>query len=87
LQRQGSLRISHGHEDKTNGTFGSKYYSINRSDRFDTIRDGRMLDTPNKRGDSVGMGSPRSILLNYCKSSHFEEWSASSIGQIGVKGF
>jgi len=35
----------------------------------------------------VGMGSPRSILLKYFNSMHFEEWSASSVGQIGVKGF
>ena len=28
-----------------------------------------------------------SILLKYYKSLHFEEWRASSIGNIGVKGF
>ena len=45
LQWHGPLWISHGQEDKTNGAYGS------RSDRDDTVRDGRLLDTPDRRGD------------------------------------
>jgi len=43
--------ISHGNENKTNGEYGSRSHSRYRSDRFDTIRDGRMMHTLDRRGD------------------------------------
>ena len=51
MQRQGPLRISHEQDDKTNGAYGSRSHVGHRSDRYDTIRDGRLLDTPEKIRD------------------------------------
>ena len=48
---QGPLQINHGHEDKTNGAYGNRSHIRHRSDRSDTIRDGRVLDTLDRRGD------------------------------------
>jgi len=41
----------HWQEDRINGAYGSRSHGGHRSDRGDTIRDGRFLDTSNKRGD------------------------------------
>jgi len=43
--------ISHAHEDGTNGAYGSISPSRHRSDRSDTMRDGRLLDTLERTGD------------------------------------
>ena len=51
FQQKGPLQISHGHEEKTNGAYRNRSPSRNRFDRLDMIRDGRMLETPNKRSD------------------------------------
>ena len=51
LQRQGSLQISHGHEDSTNGAYSSRSPSRHGSDRSNIVRDGRFLDAPYRRGD------------------------------------
>ena len=45
------LRISHGHKDKSNGAYGSRSHGGHRSDRDDTVRDGILLDTLDRRGD------------------------------------
>lgn len=42
-------RISHGHEDKTNGAYGNKSPGRHKSDISDTVRDGMLLDTPDRR--------------------------------------
>jgi len=62
LQRQGPLRISHGQEEITNGAYGSRSHGGHRSDRDDTVRDGKLLDTLNRRGDRH----------MYCSSSSFD---------------
>ena len=51
LQRQGPLRISHRQDDKNNGAYGSRSPGRHMSDKSDTVRDGMLLDTPNRRGD------------------------------------
>ncbi len=51
LQQQGRLRNSRGHEEKTNWAYGSRSPSIHKSDRYDTLKDGRLLDTLDKGGD------------------------------------
>lgn len=51
LQRQGPLQINHGHEGKNNGAYRTRYPSRRRSNRSDTIRDGRLLDTTNRIRD------------------------------------
>lgn len=50
LQRQGPHQINHGKEDKTNGEYGSRSPDGYRSDRDDTVKDGRFLGTPDRRG-------------------------------------
>ena len=51
MQRHGPLRISHGQEDKTNEAYGSGSHGGHRSDRDDTVRESRLLDTWDRRGD------------------------------------
>ena len=51
MQRQGPLHIIHGHEEKTNGAYGSRSPGRHRLDRSNLVRYGRLLDTPNRRGD------------------------------------
>lgn len=51
LQRQGPHQINYEQEDRTNREYGSQSHGGHRPDRDDTIRDGRLLDTPNRRGD------------------------------------
>ena len=48
MQRQGPLRISHGHEDGNNGAYGSKSHGGHRLDRDEIVRDGIFLDTPDR---------------------------------------
>jgi len=43
--------INHAHEDGTNGAYQSRSPGRHRSDRSDIVRDGRLLDTPERRGD------------------------------------
>ncbi len=50
LQQQGPLQIIHGHEDRNNGEYGRRYHNRHRLDRYDTIKDGRLLDTLDGRG-------------------------------------
>ena len=38
------------HEDGTNGAYNSRSTGRHRLDRYDTMRDGRLLDTPDRRG-------------------------------------
>ena len=65
MQRQGPFRISHGHEDKNNGAYGSRSPGIQRSNRADTMRDGRLLDTPDRRGDGYKYYSSFSLDIHY----------------------
>lgn len=51
MQRQGPLWISHGQDDGTNGAYGGISNARQRSDRLDTVRVGRFLDTLDRRGD------------------------------------
>ena len=51
------LRISHGQEDKTNGAYGNRSHDGHKSDRDDTIRDGKFLDTLDRRGNGHGLYS------------------------------
>jgi len=51
LQRQEPLRINHAHEDGINGAYGNISPSRRRSDRSEIVRDGRLLDTPERRGN------------------------------------
>lgn len=51
LQQQGPHRINYEHENKTNGAYGSRSHGGHRLDRDDTIRDARLLDTPDRRRD------------------------------------
>ena len=51
LHWQEPLRINHGHKDRTNGAYGSRYFSIHRSYISNTIRDVSVLDIPNRRSD------------------------------------
>lgn len=50
LLRQGPLQISHEKEGKTNGSDGSKSHGSHRSNRDDTVRDGILLDTLDRKG-------------------------------------
>lgn len=45
LQRQGSCRINYQQDEKANGAYGSRLHGGHMSDRDDTVRDGRLLDT------------------------------------------
>lgn len=51
LQQQGPRRIRYEQEDKNNGAYGSRSHGGHRSDRDDTFRDGKLLDTPDRRRD------------------------------------
>lgn len=51
LQRQGLLRISHAHEDETNGAYGSSSPGRHKLEKFDIVRDVGLLDTLKRRGD------------------------------------
>lgn len=51
LQRQGPLQINHGQENRTNGEYGGRSHGGHTSDRDDTVKDGRFLDTLDWRGD------------------------------------
>ena len=51
MQRQALLQISHGHEDITNGAYGSRSPGRHRSDRSKMVRNSGLLDTPNRRGN------------------------------------
>ena len=51
MQKQGPLEIIYGHEDRTNRAYGSRSPSKHKSDRSDTVRDGRLLDTLNRKDD------------------------------------
>jgi len=51
LQRQGPLRINHEQEEITNGPYGNKSLGGYRSDKDDTIKDGRFLDMSDRRCD------------------------------------
>ena len=53
MQQQGLLWINHAHQDGTNGAYGSRYLGRHRLDRSDIVRDGRLLDTPNRRGNEL----------------------------------
>lgn len=46
-----ATQISHGHKDGTNGPYGNRSPSRYRSGRSDTVRDGRFLNTLDKRDD------------------------------------
>jgi len=50
LQRQGPLQISHGKEERINGAYGSRSHGGHKFDRDDTIRDGTLLYTLDRRG-------------------------------------
>ena len=45
------LQISHVDEDGNNGEYASRSPSRCRLDRFDTVRDGRLIDIQERRGD------------------------------------
>ena len=51
MQKQGPLEIIYGHEDRTNRAYGSRSHSKQNSDRSDIVRDGKLLDTLDRRGD------------------------------------
>ena len=51
MQRQGPLQINHGQEEKTNGAYGNRSRGGHRLDKDDKVRDGKLLDTPDRRGD------------------------------------
>lgn len=51
LQRHGPLQISHEKEEKNNGAYGSRSHGGYKFDIDDTVRYGKLLDTPNRRGD------------------------------------
>ena len=42
--------ISYGQEDRTSGAYGSISHEGHRSDKDDTVRDGRFLDTHDRKG-------------------------------------
>lgn len=46
--------INHEQEEKTNGAYGNRSHGEYKSDTEDMIRDGRFLDTPDRRGDRHG---------------------------------
>ena len=49
LQSRGPLQINYVKEDVTNGANGSRPHNGHRSNRDDMIRDGRFLDTSDRR--------------------------------------
>lgn len=51
MRKQGSLQISHGQTEKNNGAYGIRSHGFHKSDRDDIMRDGRLLDTPDRKGD------------------------------------
>jgi len=51
LKQQGPLWVSHGREERTNGAYGNRSHGGHRSDIDGTMRDGRLLDTSDRRGD------------------------------------
>lgn len=51
LQRQGPLHITHEQEDRNIGAYGSRSYGGQMLDINDMIRDGKLLDIPDRRGD------------------------------------
>jgi len=50
LQQQGPHWINYEQEDKTNGAYGSRPHVDHGSNRYDTVRDGILLDTSGMRG-------------------------------------
>ena len=51
LRRQGPRQISYEYEDRTNGAYGSQLHGGHKSDRDDILREGRWLDTLDRRRD------------------------------------
>lgn len=49
--------ISHGEEENTNGAFSSRPQRRHMMDKDDTVRVGRSLDKPHKRGSTYGFKS------------------------------
>jgi len=49
-QNCSSLWISHGHEDRTNGAYGSRSPGRHKLDRSNIVREGRLMDNLNRRG-------------------------------------
>ena len=48
LQRQGPPWINHGKEERTNGAYGSRSHGGHMSDIDNMVRDGILLDTPDR---------------------------------------
>lgn len=57
LKRHGHAHVSYVQEDMANGTYGSRSQSGYRFERDDIVRDGRFLETPDKRGNDCGFYS------------------------------
>ena len=59
LQREGPLWVNHGHENRTNGAYGSRSHGGHKLDRDERVRDGRFLDTH----DMCAMGMASTLVL------------------------
>lgn len=73
------LRISHGHEDKTNGCYGSRSPSRHRLDISDLIKDGMLLDTLDRRGNEYKYYSSSSSSRHYGRH-HYHPYMANERG-------
>lgn len=51
LQQQGPHWINYEKKERTNGAYGSRSHGGHMSDRDNTVRDVRLLDTPESRRD------------------------------------
>ncbi len=65
MHQQGPLQINHEQEDITIGAYGSRSHGGHKLYREDTIRDGRLLDTLDRRGDGHGYYSSYGYDINH----------------------
>ena len=81
MQRHGPRRISHEQEDRTNGAYGSRTHGGHRSDRDDTVIDGRFLDTLKRRRDRDRYYSSSDLDRHY-DHHHYHPYRRSDSGYL-----
>lgn len=70
--------------DMTNGAYGSRSHDGIRSDKDDTIRDGKFLDTPDSRGRGHGLYSSFG-LDKYHGHHHYHPYQRSDRGYLSYE--